>query len=143
MRWIFAVSMLAMLTACSGGEGSGGDGSGGTGSGRRGTGATGSGEPALPPEASCTAAADAGSNAVSKPVQILSYGSRWSEAWSGSPGIADSAVVADLFPGRERLKVAAACREKVYARDAEGTALPGFPYEWENELRNGWVVTAD
>jgi len=174
MRWIFEVSVVAMLTACSGGDGSKGDGSGGAGSGPRGTGATGSGDPALPPAASCEAAADGGSDAVSEPVQTMSYASGWSEAWSGSPAIADldgdgtpeiviaraeevivlhadgslvwsaefdgrcwsSAVVAELLPAREGLEVAAACRENVYAWDAEGNVLPGFPYEWEDELRS-------
>lgn len=46
-----------------------------------------------------------------------------------------SPVVADLVPGLPGLEVAVAARESIYAFDAGGNALPGFPVLWEDELR--------
>ncbi|MEM9489641.1 MAG: VCBS repeat-containing protein, partial [Myxococcota bacterium] len=45
-------------------------------------------------------------------------------------------VVADLLPDRPGLEVAAAARSNIHAWDAEGNELPGFPYEWRDEMRS-------
>lgn len=47
-----------------------------------------------------------------------------------------SPVVVDLLPGRDGLEIAATSRGSVYAWDATGEELPGFPVEWRNELRS-------
>lgn len=47
-----------------------------------------------------------------------------------------SPVVVDLLPDREGLEIAVAAREHVYAWDAAGEELPGFPVEWRDELRS-------
>jgi hypothetical protein len=47
-----------------------------------------------------------------------------------------SPVVADLRPELEGLEVAVAARGRIYAWDAEGTALPGFPFAWRDEMRS-------
>ncbi len=46
-----------------------------------------------------------------------------------------SPVVADLRPELEGLEVAVAARGRIYAWDAGGTALPGFPFAWRDEMR--------
>lgn len=46
-----------------------------------------------------------------------------------------SPVVADLVPERAGLEVAVAARDQVYAWDAQGDLLPGFPAAWRDELR--------
>lgn len=180
MRWICLVAALAAVSSCSGsddggggGAGDGGTGAGGTG-GRTGTGATGGGEPIPPPAPACSAADGGGTDVVAAPVEIGRYAEGWSEAWSGSPAIADldgdgtpelvmaradeviaihadgtlvfsapvegrcwsSAIVADLRASEPGLEVAAACRGSVYAWNAAGDALSGFPFEWEDELRS-------
>jgi hypothetical protein len=45
-------------------------------------------------------------------------------------------VVADLVPSRAGLEVAVASRDRVYAFDADGAPLPGFPVTWRDELRS-------
>lgn len=47
-----------------------------------------------------------------------------------------SPVVADLVPGRPGLEVAAASRGQIFAWDAGGAALPGFPVAWRDEMRS-------
>ncbi|HEY3494148.1 MAG TPA: VCBS repeat-containing protein, partial [Polyangiaceae bacterium] len=47
-----------------------------------------------------------------------------------------SPVVADLLPEREGLEVAVAARGQIAAWDASGSALPGFPVTWRDELRS-------
>jgi len=47
-----------------------------------------------------------------------------------------SPVAADLDPGRDGLELAAAARGRIYAWDAGGDPLPGFPFEWRDELRS-------
>lgn len=47
-----------------------------------------------------------------------------------------SPVVVDLLPDRDGLEIAAASRGTVYAWDATGEELPGFPVEWRSELRS-------
>ena len=47
-----------------------------------------------------------------------------------------SPVVADLVPGRPGLEVAQASDDKIYAWDASGAELPGFPATWRGELRS-------
>jgi hypothetical protein len=46
-----------------------------------------------------------------------------------------SPVVADLLPDNDGLEVAVASRDKIYAWDCNGDALPGFPVTWEDEMR--------
>ena len=59
-------------------------------------------------------------------------------AWRASTGgrIWSSPVVADLVPARPGLEVAVASRGNVYAFDAGGAALPGFPVAWRDEMRS-------
>ncbi len=47
-----------------------------------------------------------------------------------------SPVVVDLLPGRAGLEVAVAARDSIYAWDADGNSLPGFPFQWRDELRS-------
>ncbi len=47
-----------------------------------------------------------------------------------------SPVVADLVPSRPGLEVAAAARGKIFAWDAKGAALQGFPVDCRDELRS-------
>jgi hypothetical protein len=47
-----------------------------------------------------------------------------------------SPVVADLLPGEPGLEVAQASDDKIYAWDASGAGLPGFPYTFRGELRS-------
>jgi hypothetical protein len=47
-----------------------------------------------------------------------------------------SPVVVDLAPDRPGLEIAAAAGALVYAWDATGEELDGFPVEWQNELRS-------
>jgi len=47
-----------------------------------------------------------------------------------------SPVVADLVPSRPGLEVAVASRGKIFAWDAAGAALPGFPVSWRDEMRS-------
>ncbi len=174
MRRLIAVGVSVVVAGCSGGGDGGDAGSGGTSSGSGGGGAVGGGEPIEPPAASCAPAAAASGEDVAEPVELSSFAEGWSEAWSGSPSIADldedgipeivvarsgevialhadgslvfraevegrcwsSAVVADLRPAVAGLEIAAACRGNVYAWDAQGEALSGFPVEWEDELRS-------
>jgi hypothetical protein len=58
--------------------------------------------------------------------------------WRGETGgrIWSSPVVADLRPDRPGLEVAAASRARIHAWDAAGSPLPGFPFEWRDELRS-------
>ena len=57
--------------------------------------------------------------------------------WRASTGgrIWSSPVVADLVPSRAGLEVAVASRGQLFAFDATGAALPGFPVTWRDELR--------
>ncbi len=47
-----------------------------------------------------------------------------------------SPVVVDLVPEQPGLEVAVASRSSIYAWDASGDDLPGFPYQWRDELRS-------
>ncbi len=47
-----------------------------------------------------------------------------------------SPVVADLVPSAPGLEVAQSSDDKIYAWDAAGNALPGFPVTWRGELRS-------
>ncbi len=47
-----------------------------------------------------------------------------------------SPVVADLLPSSPGLEIAAASRSKIYVWTADGTDAPGFPVEWQDELRS-------
>ncbi len=47
-----------------------------------------------------------------------------------------SPVVADLVPEREGLEVAFAARGRIHMVDAQGEALPGFPFMGRDELRS-------
>lgn len=47
-----------------------------------------------------------------------------------------SPVVVDLVPDRPGLEIAAAAGAFVYAWDATGEEIDGFPVEWRNELRS-------
>jgi hypothetical protein len=47
-----------------------------------------------------------------------------------------SPVVADLVGSSPGLEVAATSRGSIYAWSAQGELLPGFPYEWRDELRS-------
>lgn len=52
-----------------------------------------------------------------------------------------SPVVADLRPDIPGLEVAVASRQMINAWDAQGNELPGFPFEWRDELRS--IAAAD
>jgi hypothetical protein len=55
----------------------------------------------------------------------------------GQPGrIWASPVVADLRPDMAGLEVAVASRGQISAWDAQGNVLPGFPFQWRNEMRS-------
>jgi hypothetical protein len=55
----------------------------------------------------------------------------------GQPGrIWSSPVVADLRPDIPGLEVAVASRGQISAWDAQGNALPGFPFSWRDEMRS-------
>lgn len=60
------------------------------------------------------------------------------EVWRAATGgrIWSSPVVADLVPSRPGLEVAVASRGNLFAFDATGAALPGFPVAWRDELRS-------
>ncbi|MBW2736961.1 MAG: VCBS repeat-containing protein [Deltaproteobacteria bacterium] len=47
-----------------------------------------------------------------------------------------SPVIADISPERPGLEIAAAAREKLYAWDAQGEALAGFPVSFRDEIRS-------
>ncbi|HEX2732035.1 MAG TPA: VCBS repeat-containing protein [Polyangiaceae bacterium] len=47
-----------------------------------------------------------------------------------------SPVVADLLPDRKGFEVAVASRGQILAFGADGQALPGFPFEWRDEMRS-------
>ncbi len=46
-----------------------------------------------------------------------------------------SPIVADLVDGNTGLEIAVAARDKIYAWDAFGSLLPGFPVTWRDEMR--------
>lgn len=52
-----------------------------------------------------------------------------------------SPVAADLLPERDGLELAVAARGSIHAWDAGGAVLPGFPFEWRDELRS--LATGD
>jgi hypothetical protein len=55
----------------------------------------------------------------------------------GQPGrIWASPVVADIRPDIAGLEVAVASRGQISAWDAQGNALPGFPFKWRDEMRS-------
>jgi hypothetical protein len=54
----------------------------------------------------------------------------------GGGRIWSSPVVADLLPSMPGLEVAVAARDKIYAWNAQGQPLPGFPYQWRDEMRS-------
>ncbi|MCB9562358.1 MAG: VCBS repeat-containing protein [Kofleriaceae bacterium] len=68
----------------------------------------------------------------------LGAGDTFTEAWRASTGgrIWASPVVADLLPSRPGLEVAVASRDQIYAYDAAGQPLPGFPVTASDELRS-------
>lgn len=45
-------------------------------------------------------------------------------------------VVADLRPDIPGLEIAVASRQQINAWDADGNELPGFPFEWRDEMRS-------
>ncbi len=47
-----------------------------------------------------------------------------------------SPIVADLLPANPGLEIAVAARDKIYAWNATGETLPGFPFTWRDELRS-------
>jgi len=47
-----------------------------------------------------------------------------------------SPIVADLVSSQPGLEVAVAARGQIYAWNAAGTPLPGFPHVWRDELRS-------
>ena len=47
-----------------------------------------------------------------------------------------SPVAADLDPDRAGLEIAASARGRIHVWDASGAELPGFPFEWQDELRS-------
>lgn len=55
---------------------------------------------------------------------------------AGDGRIWASPVVADLVGSSPGLEVAVAARGSIYAWSATGDLLPGFPYEWRDELRS-------
>jgi hypothetical protein len=59
-------------------------------------------------------------------------------AWKATlPGrIWASPVVADLVPSKAGLEVAVASQGVIGAWDAQGMALPGFPFTWRSEMRS-------
>jgi len=136
MRWTILVGVLVSLGACSGqggGErgGSGADGSGGNSFGSGGGGAVGGGKPIPMPETSCEATVDGGADGVKRPVQLLSYAAGWSEAWSGSPSIAD--LDEDGIP-----EIVVARAGEVVALHADGTLV--FTAEVEGRCWSSAVV---
>jgi hypothetical protein len=46
-----------------------------------------------------------------------------------------SPIVADLVPGSPGLEVAVAARGEVYVWDSQAKLIPGFPTQWQDELR--------
>ncbi len=58
--------------------------------------------------------------------------------WMAETGgrIWSSPVVVDLVPGRPGLEVAISSRGQIFAFDAGGVALPGFPVTWRDEMRS-------
>jgi len=57
--------------------------------------------------------------------------------FDGLPGrIWSSPVVADLRPDIAGLELAVASRGQVSAWDAHGNPLPGFPFQWRDEMRS-------
>jgi hypothetical protein len=64
-------------------------------------------------------------------------------AWRASTEgrIWSSPVAADLDPDRDGLELAAAARGRIYAWDAAGQPLDGFPFSWQDELRS--LATGD
>lgn len=47
-----------------------------------------------------------------------------------------SPIVADIVPERAGLEVAFASRGEIHVVDASGASLPGFPFNWRDELRS-------
>ena len=47
-----------------------------------------------------------------------------------------SPVAADLDPDRAGLELAASARGRIHVWDATGSELPGFPFDWQDELRS-------
>ncbi len=47
-----------------------------------------------------------------------------------------SPIVGNLVGNSPGLEIAVAARDKIYAWSASGTALPGFPFTWRDELRS-------
>ncbi len=61
-----------------------------------------------------------------------------SVAWSADVDgrVWASPVVADIAPSLEGLEVAVAARGSVYLYGADGELLPGFPADWQDEMRS-------
>lgn len=70
--------------------------------------------------------------------QLIVWHADGSIPWRAElPGrIWSSPIVADLVPSRPGLEVAVTSRGQIAAYDAQGTLLPGFPFEWQDELRS-------
>jgi hypothetical protein len=58
----------------------------------------------------------------------------WTDRTEGR--IWSSPVAVDLDPGKGGLELAAASRGRIYAWDAAGQPLDGFPFEWRDEMRS-------
>ncbi len=69
---------------------------------------------------------------------LLVWHADGSEVWRADTGgrTWSSPVVGDLVAGSPGLEVALAARDTIYAFDADGNDLPGFPVIWRDELRS-------
>lgn len=74
---------------------------------------------------------------VARDELLLVWHADGNEQWRGQGDgrIWSSPVVLDLRPEIAGLEVAAASRGRIYAWDAQGNELSGFPVEWRDELR--------
>lgn len=75
---------------------------------------------------------------VARGAALLAWRPDGTLAWkfTGASGrIWASPIVADLV-GDDALEIAFAARDKVFALDASGAVLPGFPVTWEDEMRS-------
>jgi hypothetical protein len=61
-------------------------------------------------------------------------GVRWRRATDGR--VWASPVAVDLDPDRPGIEIAAASRGRIHVWDPAGDELPGFPFEWQDELRS-------
>lgn len=70
--------------------------------------------------------------------RLIAYHADGAMAWTTEVAgrIWASPVVGDLDRARAGLEVAFAARDSIYAVDANGVSLPGFPVAWRDELRS-------